>query len=289
MLSNTHPPSPSVVVGIDGSRFAVNAALWAIDEAIERDIPLRLVNVIEPRRGPTDPEALARAFATADIAVRQAFMAIESTQKPVKVEVEILQGRPVDKLLEASASAVLTCVGAVGVKHATGGPIGSTAAELAGRALCPVAVVRGFESARSQAGSVVVEVEGSSDGDAALRWAIDEALLRHAPLVAVSVWQPNVTDVHDRHAVAAQNRDLRAELNRRLARAARRHPDLDVRPVTVHGSLLNYLSHHAHSTQLAVVGLRRLHGATEMLGKRGYAALQGSGCAVLVCPPSRHL
>ncbi len=32
----------SVVVGVDGSRAAVDAALWAVDEAIARDIPLRL-------------------------------------------------------------------------------------------------------------------------------------------------------------------------------------------------------------------------------------------------------
>ena len=35
---------PVVVVGIDGSRSAVDAALWAVDEAVSRDIPLRLVS-----------------------------------------------------------------------------------------------------------------------------------------------------------------------------------------------------------------------------------------------------
>ena len=32
-----------VVVGIDGSRPGIDAALWAVDEAVSRDIPLRLV------------------------------------------------------------------------------------------------------------------------------------------------------------------------------------------------------------------------------------------------------
>ena len=41
------PYSPSVVVGIDGSRAAGNAALWAVDEAVSRDIPLRLVYAID--------------------------------------------------------------------------------------------------------------------------------------------------------------------------------------------------------------------------------------------------
>jgi nucleotide-binding universal stress UspA family protein len=288
-MSDTHPPSPSVVVGIDGSRSAVNAALWAVDEAVKRDLPLRLVYVIEPPQGPTNSEASARALASADIAVRHAFVAIESTEKPVKIEVEILQGRPTDKLLEASRVAALACVGSVGIKHATAGTIGSTAAELATRAHCPVAVVRGFDTAPDGTKAVVVEVDKSADGEAILQRAIDEAVLRHAPLVVIALWQSNVTEVHDTHAVAEQSRRLRADLNRRLARTARKYPDLDVRPVVAHGSLLNYLSRHAQSTQLVVVGLRRLHGLTEMVGPHGHAALQGSDCAVLVCPSTGHL
>ncbi len=39
---------PTVVVGVDGSKAAINAAQWAVDEAVHRDIPLRLVHVIDP-------------------------------------------------------------------------------------------------------------------------------------------------------------------------------------------------------------------------------------------------
>ena len=41
-------PTSCVVVGIDGSQSGVDAALWAIGEAVERDVPLRLVYVVEP-------------------------------------------------------------------------------------------------------------------------------------------------------------------------------------------------------------------------------------------------
>ena len=41
--------SKSVVVGIDGSQAAVNAAKWAVDEAISRQMPLRLVYVVARR------------------------------------------------------------------------------------------------------------------------------------------------------------------------------------------------------------------------------------------------
>jgi len=42
-MRETYSLPPSVVVGIDGSRAAVRAALWAVDAAVSRDIPLRLV------------------------------------------------------------------------------------------------------------------------------------------------------------------------------------------------------------------------------------------------------
>ncbi len=48
--------SPAVVVGIDGSPTAVDAALWAVDEAVSRDIPLRLVYAIDTdNTSGTDP------------------------------------------------------------------------------------------------------------------------------------------------------------------------------------------------------------------------------------------
>ena len=43
-MDQLHPKS--VVVGVDGSHAAVNAAKWAVDEAIGRQIPLRLVHVV---------------------------------------------------------------------------------------------------------------------------------------------------------------------------------------------------------------------------------------------------
>ncbi|HEY1439670.1 MAG TPA: universal stress protein [Mycobacterium sp.] len=45
---NESPTPQSIVVGIDGSRAAIHAALWAVDEAVSRDIPLRLLYAIEP-------------------------------------------------------------------------------------------------------------------------------------------------------------------------------------------------------------------------------------------------
>ena len=79
---NKLPTPESIVVGIDGSKAAVRAALWAIDEAVSRDIPLRLLYAIEPDdTASVRPEAAARRLAIAENAVRYAFMAVEAADE----------------------------------------------------------------------------------------------------------------------------------------------------------------------------------------------------------------
>jgi nucleotide-binding universal stress UspA family protein len=45
MMTNAADARP-VVVGVDGSQAAAAAALWAVDEAIHRKVPLRLLHVM---------------------------------------------------------------------------------------------------------------------------------------------------------------------------------------------------------------------------------------------------
>src|SRR5262245_13311502 len=284
-MEDHYSPSPAVVIGIDGSRSAVDAALWAVDEAISRDIPLRLVYAIDPACSSTDPRDTARDLARAEVAVKQAFTAVESTDKPVKIEVEILQDRPTQALINASRWAALLCVGSMGLKHSAQGRVGSTAAALASSARCPVAVVRGHDPLHAQRQWVVAEVDESVAGDGVLRHALDEAQLRDAPLRVLMAWRSRYTDIHDGNAVADGNRLARAHLDRRLVQWKKRYPDLDVQAVAVHGSTLNYLSKNADSIQLIVVGHERTQGVPALLGPPGYAALHNANCSVLICEP----
>jgi nucleotide-binding universal stress UspA family protein len=288
-MQDHYSPSPTVVVGIDGSRSAIDAALWAVDEAVSRDIPLRLVYAIDPTRASTDPRDTARDLARAEVAVRHAFTAVESTDKPVKIEVEILQHRPTQALRNASRWAAMLCVGSVGLKDCVQGRIGSTAAALASSAHCPVAVVRGHDPVHAAQQWVVVEVDESAASDGVLRRAIEEAQLRNAPLRVLTTWQSRFTDIHDANAVADGNRLARAQLDRRLAQWKKRYPGLDVRAAAVNGSTLSFLAKNASSIQLLVVGHERPQGVAALLGPPGYAALHNAECSVLICEPQNVL
>jgi nucleotide-binding universal stress UspA family protein len=283
LMRQTYSPTPSVVVGIDGSRAAVRAALWAVDEAVSRDIPLRLVCAIDPcETADTDPQDEARKLAAAEIAVRYAFMAVESTEKPVKIEVEIVQGRPTRALTDASRSAAMICVGSVGLDHFARGRVGSTAAALAASAHCPVAIIRGTDGASSaETGAILVYVGTSPDDDAVLQTAVEVAQLRGKPLHAVTAWQSRFSDIHDSRAVAEGNRRVHAQLDRRLECCLQRYPDLEVTSVAAHGSLLNYLAKSADSIQMVVMGTND-HDVAELVGPAGNGVLQSTDCSVLI-------
>lgn len=268
-MSERYSPPPAVVVGIDGSRAAVDAALWAVDESISRDVPLRLLYAIDPVTD--DPQSAARELATAEIAVRYAFMAIEATEQPVKIEVEIVQEKPVRALLAASRSAALICVGAVGFRNATRGQVGSTAAAVATAAHCPVAIVRTRVGA---SGCVLVEVDDWPTSSAALQRGIDEALLRGVPLRVLT----------PRRSTLAQ-----AQLVRTLEGWRRRYPNLDVAALDNHGSTLDYLAGNADGVQLVVIGAERTRGPDEFIRPPGLAVLRETGCSVLTCDRQRLL
>ena len=269
-MSEDYHATPTIVVGIDGSRSAVEAALWAVDEAVCRDIPLRLLYAIDPTG--SGPDGAARELATAEIAVRYAFTAVESTEQPVKIEVEIVQGKPVHALTAASRSAVLICVGAAGLRNAIYGRVGSTAAAVASSAHCPVAVIRGHATS----GCVLVEVDEWPTSSAALQHGVDEARLRGVPLRVLT-------------PVAAGGPMAQTQLGRRVAAWRRRYPDLDVQAVASQGSTLDYLAEHADSVQLVVVGAERTHGTGEIIGPPGVAALRATECSVLTCDRQRRL
>jgi nucleotide-binding universal stress UspA family protein len=262
-MDESYTPT-SVVVGIDGSKAAVRAALWAVDEAVSRDIPLRLVYAIcAPHSHTLTADEAARRLATAEIAIRYAFMAVEATDKPVKIEVEIDQGHPLSTLVRASRSAVMVCVGVAGLHQAQQGRIGSTAAGLAASAHCPVAIIRKRgDLLRLSGGRILVEAGDSSDADQVVGHAVKEARLRHATVRAVTGCRCGAGNVRH-HPVP---------LDRRLARWAEDYPDVEMHCIGLHQTITDYVADSAGLAQLMVVGAR----------SRNDAALRNADCSVLV-------
>ncbi|MFP1154713.1 universal stress protein [Mycobacterium sherrisii] len=283
-----HQQAKSVVVGIDGSKAATSTALWAVGEAVSRDVPLRLVCVVaEPPADGRGPDDIPRDRTAAETALRRAATAIESTGQPVKIETQTVRAEPIEALIRASATAAMVCVGAIGLHHFQVGRLGSTAAALSVSARCPVAIVRSQRTRPGrQPGGIVVAISSSSDDEMLLAAATTEARLRNAALRVVFCHH---TGSADDRATHDSERRAKAHLDSRLARWRRRYPDLDVESTAVCVSLVDYLAHSHQAVQLVVVGPHDCERLNELMGPAGSAVLQEAGCSIVVVNHPRHL
>lgn len=127
------------------------------------------------------------------------------------------------------------------------------------------------------AAAVLVEADGRAASNDALHAAIEEAVGRGAPLRVLTTWGARHREMYDATAVAERDRLSAAQLERRLARALKRSPALDVQTVDGYSSAADYLTAHPESAQMLVVGA----GHPDTPGLQ--AALASSGCAVFTC------
>ena len=219
-MRDSNTPQPSVVVGIDGSQAAIQAAEWAVDEAVSREAPLRLVQVIPQQVEPAPFASVGNVrmeLEYGEAALRIATAAVEAVGKPVKVETAILQGDPAAIFIAESRDAEMICVGSVGIGRFARALLGSTAAELAEAAHCPVAIIRTQRSQPKPASAlIVVAINDSPDNEDVVEEAMKEAQLRHAPVLALGVSQKDTGDMPS------------DELDRRVQCWGRRHPGVKV-------------------------------------------------------------
>jgi len=274
-MFDQYPPK-SVIVGVDGSKPAIRAARWAVDEVAGTDIPLRLLHVTRAAPGASRREARATLQAAEEV-VHDACQAIDRMGKPLKVEAEIIDGHPVPTLLAASRSATLICVGDKGSAQHPNAWLGSTAKELALSAHCSVAIIRGDgdDADGTGRGCIVARVDESPDDLDVLDLAINEALRRHAPLRVVTTLQSRSRDIQG-------NRKGCVTLDVLLERAKHDYPELGIDTVALDGSFVDYAATHAASIQLLMVSSSRPGEMHQLLDAGGELALRGSDCSLVV-------
>ncbi len=228
----------SIIVGLDGSDAAVAAAVWAADEAIARDVPLRLIHAADV--APMHPRADFRLqIAEAEPWFRAAEAALAASGKTVKVEAAVVGAGPRAGLISESRAAEMICVGSVGVGRRAGHVLGSTAAALGNAAFCPVAIIRPEVTAAGDGGWVAVSIDSSPDSDLIVENGFAEARLRDAPLLGFAV------------GCAASRRD---RFEHRLDPWRDRYPEVQVRIVPAPHGVAELISTTSEPVQLAVIG-----------------------------------
>lgn len=198
---------------------------------------------------------------------------------------ELVTGHAVAVLREASERALVVVIGDRGLSRVEGLLAGSVSVALAAHADCPVVVVREQEVSGPDDRPVVVGVDGSPGGEAAVAFAYEAASFRHVGLVAVHTWWDLIADpvLAPLLDMAAIDEDERVVLAERLAGWAEKYPDVAVERVVTRGRPAHVLLGQAARAQLVVVGSRgRGELAGLVLGSVGNTLMHRSPCPVAV-------
>lgn len=142
-----------IVVGIDGTEHAAAALRWAAEEAALRSATLVAVHAwsFVPVTTPADSGLVPMAWTDSMEVLDASRAAAERTAADQVREVlgedndvvlDVVEGGPADVLVAAAADADLLVVGNQGRGNLASALLGSTSAEVADAAPCPVVIVR---------------------------------------------------------------------------------------------------------------------------------------------------
>ncbi|WP_103381600.1 universal stress protein [Pseudonocardia dioxanivorans] len=280
----------SVVAGLDGSDEAMEAVRWAAAEARDRRVVLRLVAAVEPPRSDLVLPPRGVEFELLLGRTRPRLDAAEAAAHEVAADLEldreVVSGSPAAVLAAASRTACVVVVGHRGRGGFSGLLLGSVGLTLPTKAACPTVIVRGRADRRA---AVVVGVDGTPRGGAAVGFAFEEASLRGAPVVAVRAWsEPGLEPLLEPLAVerAVMEETERRVLDRVLRPWQRRYPEVEVRPLPVRANAARALVECAADAALVVVGSRGPGLVRGMrFGSVGQALIHHSPCPVAVVHP----
>lgn len=275
-----------VLAGIDPREVSVPALVWAADEAVRRGARLRLVVAIAPvhDRLPYAADAHRSSLRIrAQSALADAEDLVRDMHDGLWTATELVDGTPAGVLCDRTPGAALAVVGSRRLGRAAEVlSERSVAVPLTARADCPVVVIREPEHTTVHPPLIVVGVDGSTDCRAAVAFAVAEASLREARLMALWVWPRPLLSRGDETEGLAERRRLLAES---VAGHAERYPDVDVEQTIVRGHPVEELARASREALAVVVGRRGRGGYSGMrLGSTVHGLLHHAACPVITVP-----
>ncbi|MFG2664904.1 universal stress protein [Streptomyces sp. NPDC048387] len=284
---NTH-----VIVGVDGSAESRAAARWAAQEAVLRQVPLRVVHAVDwlldpvlPGVGPQDAERWAdRTLAETSGELRRRHPRLDVTTRA-------LSARPAAALAAEAADADLLVLGSRGLGGLVGFVVGSVAMSTLVATATPVVLVRTADDpdgpGTGTTREIVVGVDIHEACDRVLAFAFEEADRRDCPLRAVHGWKLPPVYTYAPFADPDDERDIGRSVTHMLDDTLlpwrHKFPDVAVDQTVFRGSAAERLVPAGQGAQLVVIGrhLRRSPLGVH-LGSVAHAVLHHAAAPVAV-------
>ena len=288
------PRASRLIVGVDGTEGSVEALRWAAHEAARRGWRLHVMTCAELPvaveagmigTGAITGAAMEGIVADYEAVNQRSVNLARSFGLDIEVTGETVLGAPAYAVVGAAHLDDIVVIGATSHPGRLSDVLGSVATVVANRAHCPVVVVHGADRRDAVVGRVAVGVDGSPGSDAALTWAIDEALRCDAELILVHGWiypyqgpRTSVTEPRD---------DMRLDAMRTLEASAlkvtKAAPSLRCHSIISEQSPAKAIIDAGKDADLVVVGSRGHGGfAALLLGSVSRTVLQHSAVPVVI-------
>jgi nucleotide-binding universal stress UspA family protein len=277
---------PTIVVGIDGSRDGLLALGWAADLAARRHWAIRAVHVVDDDR-PARP-----LIAVADLDDGDKVLAVAADELDrlgcTDASLEVQHGHPAQVLLDVSRTAALLVIGRRGGGGFAELTLGSTSQLCTAVAQTSLVVVPDdWDRDEGELGMIVVGVDGSHAGQAALGFAFEVAAERSAELVIVHV--PPQREGFPPPGVWINSADLpwqqaaRQLVSDAVAGWPNKYPDVVFRTHYRPGDPVQVLAQHSKAADLVVVGgVGRSEFTPLRLGSVSRGLLRHTQCPVAI-------
>ncbi|RSS79718.1 universal stress protein [Streptomyces sp. WAC06614] len=257
-----------LTVGVDGSPESRAAARWAAQEAVLRQVPLRLVHAVDR---PLEP-----VFATvrhqdmdrwADQVLTDATRELHRRHPQLEITTRCLAARPAAALAAEATDAALLILGSRGLGGLVGFVVGSVAMSTLVATGTPIVLVRVADDpdgpGPGTGSDVIVGVDIHTSCDRVLTFAFEEADRRHCALRAVHGWKLPPAYAYVPFFDPDDERDVDRSVTRMLEDMLlpwrHKFPDVEVGHSVFRGSAGDHLVRASQGAGLVVVGrhLRR--------------------------------
>lgn len=284
-------PLGPVIVGVDGSRSALEAVDWAMDSARWRGVPLLIVHAFLWDRYQGEERSPDERVRKETLLSRAAQRAARRAPE-VEVATRLVAQPPVTGLLHAALDASMVVVGSRGRGVLASLLLGSVGSGAAAYADCPVVTVRNRVGVRyGSRPRVAVGVPESEPRAAVMEFAFQEAERHHAELLAVRAWRntENLTVplAHGAQSASRQRHMRQAEetMEEVLGKGFSQHSEVHAVRRVVEGSARTVLLDASYGAELLVVGARGRQGRRGTpLTSLQHAFLHRAHCPVAIVP-----